>query len=87
MTRKLYYEDAYIKNFTAEVLSVTECEGGFDVVLDKTAFFPEEGGQSADTGKIGDADVFDAYEKDGVTTILTSIFTLEKLRTKSKPTR
>ena len=65
MTQKLYYIDQYIKEFDAEVLSVSRVEGGFEVVLDKTAFFPEEGGQTADTGLIGGARVLDVQEKDG----------------------
>ena len=66
MTEKLYYKDAYIKEFDADILSVRELsDGGFDVVLSSTAFFPEEGGQSADTGFIGGARVTHAYEKDG----------------------
>ena len=36
------------------------------MVLDKTAFFPEEGGQSSDTGCIGDSKVCHVYEQDGV---------------------
>ena len=66
MTDKLYYKDAYIKDFTAKILSVTDTEKGFDIVLDKTAFFPEEGGQSSDTGYIGDARVCYVYEADGI---------------------
>lgn len=71
MTEKLYYSDAYIKEFFAEVISCEPFENGFVTVLDKTAFFPEEGGQSADKGYIGDAFVKDAYEKDGVIYHLT----------------
>lgn len=66
MTRKLYYEDAYIRAFDAEVISCTECEGKYLIVLDSTAFFPEEGGQSADTGWLADVRVSDVYEEKGI---------------------
>ena len=72
MTEKLYYKDAYISEFIATVLSVTAVEGGIDIVLDKTAFFPEEGGQSSDTGYIGDAMVTQVYECDGVVHHITN---------------
>lgn len=65
-TKKLYYENAYITSFTANVVDFTSTESGYDVVLDETAFFPEEGGQSSDTGFIGDARVIHVYEKGGV---------------------
>jgi alanyl-tRNA synthetase len=73
MTRKLYYEDAYIKEFKATTVSIRPCDNGYDVILDKTAFFPEEGGQSSDRGSIGEARVLHAYEQDGVVHHLTDI--------------
>ena len=71
MTEKLYYKDAYIQEFNAEIISVNHSKEGFDIVLDKTAFFPEEGGQSSDTGYIGDARVLYVYESNGVVHHLT----------------
>lgn len=64
MTEKLYYVDAYIKEFDAEVVSITSHADGYDVVLTRTAFFPEEGGQSSDKGYIGNARVNAVYEED-----------------------
>mgnify|MGYP002513998904 CR=1 FL=1 len=65
MTEKLYYEDAYIKEFNARVLSCEENGKNFKIILDKTAFFPEGGGQKADIGSISDAVISDVQEIDG----------------------
>ena len=67
-TEKLFYNDSHLSKFTAMVL---ECEpyekkeGCYAVELDRTAFFPEGGGQYADTGKLKDAKVSDVREKIG----------------------
>ncbi len=66
MTEKLYYKDAYIKDFTATVLSVTKEGECYAAVLDRTAFFPEVGGQSADSGTISGIPVFDVQERGGI---------------------
>ena len=66
MTEKLYYINAYTKEFEATVTDSYSDGDRSVVILDRTAFFPEEGGQSADTGVIGDAKVTDAREKNGV---------------------
>ncbi len=64
MTEKLYYIDSYIKEFDATVLSCVKNGNTYEIILDKTAFFPEGGGQNADKGCIGDAPVFDVQEKE-----------------------
>ena len=52
--------------FEAIVISCEERECGYEVVLDRTAFFPEEGGQSSDTGSLGNASVSHVFEKEGI---------------------
>lgn len=52
MTEKIYYSDPHISEFTATIESCTPKDGKWLLVLDRTAFFPEEGGQGADTGFI-----------------------------------
>ena len=69
-TVKLYYENAFLQDFTAVVESCGAVKGGFAVALDRTAFYPEGGGQPADHGTLGDARVLDVHEKDGVVTHL-----------------
>ena len=71
MTEKLFYKDSYTKEFQAMVLSCTECKESYQAVLTRTAFFPEGGGQSADTGFFYTEDgreipVTDVQEKDGI---------------------
>ena len=69
-TVRLYYENAFTQDFTAVVESCGAVKGGFAVVLDRTAFYPEGGGQPADHGTLGDARVLDVHEKDGIVTHL-----------------
>ena len=83
MTERLYYTDSHLFNFTASVLECAPEEkrapgsdGRWKIVLDATAFFPEGGGQSADTGTLTQLEavedgaprcvrVLDAHEKNG----------------------
>jgi len=64
-TEELYYQDVHMTRFTGRVLSCSEGKqkGTFEVVLDRTAFFPEQGGQKADRGTLGGRAVLDAHIK------------------------
>ncbi len=65
---KLFYKDTHIIDFEATVLSCTadEKNKGYWIVLDKSAFFPEEGGQLADTGTLGGQSVLDVQIKEDI---------------------
>lgn len=52
MTEKLYEQDSMLKSCLATVLSCAEDKGGYAVVLDRTVFFPEGGGQLSDRGTL-----------------------------------
>ena len=73
MTEKLFYQDSHLAEFEAKVLSCMPVppdilpgrSGGYAAELDRTAFFPEGGGQYADTGVLGGVRVTDVQEKDG----------------------
>ncbi|MGM9592393.1 MAG: alanine--tRNA ligase-related protein [Oscillospiraceae bacterium] len=67
MTERLYYADSKMKRFTAAVTSCEAVKDGYAVTLDRTAFFPEGGGQAGDSGFIGQARVSDTQEKNGET--------------------
>lgn len=67
-TAKLYETGPYVQTFTATVLVCTPAGEQFAVQLDRTAFYPEGGGQPCDTGALGTALVTDVQEHGGVIT-------------------
>lgn len=67
-TDLLYYKNPYKNNFEATVLSVEKTSGKeslWDVILDKTFFYPEGGGQPSDSGTIAGIKVVHVLKKDG----------------------
>ncbi len=64
-TKKLYYVNSHLSQFFGRVLCCQPCDRGFEVILDQTAFYPEGGGQVADTGTLGTVRVLDVRERGG----------------------
>ena len=62
-TEKLYYLDSHLSEFDAVCLACAQAEGAWEVVLDRTAFYPLGGGQAADTGTLGEVHVLDTRER------------------------
>ena len=64
MTEKLYDKDSHIREFSATVLNCEKSGENYAVILGKTAFFPEGGGQESDRVNIGGAAVLDVQIAD-----------------------
>jgi len=63
LTKRLYYEDSYLKEFRAKVLKKIKIDNRPAVVLDETAFYPTSGGQPYDKGVIQDVPVVEVVEE------------------------
>src|SRR3974390_1786303 len=70
-TRRLYYDDAYLQNFEARVLSCEPIsplvtgsgpQAAWEILLDQSAFYPSSGGQPFDLGMIGEARILDVRD-------------------------
>jgi len=65
MTDRLYLSDPYLKSFRARVIGMRDLDGKPAAVLDRSAFYPEGGGQPGDRGTLGGARVLDTQERQG----------------------
>ena len=63
LTEKRYYIDCHQTAFTSQVVSCQTAEGGWEVVLAATCFYPEGGGQACDLGALGGARVLSVRER------------------------
>jgi alanyl-tRNA synthetase len=65
-SEKLYYLDPYLREFTAHILTKTALPAGqYAVTLDRTAFYPEGGGQPCDTGTLNETPVLHVQTRNG----------------------
>lgn len=72
MTERLYYHDAFLREFDAQVLACEPAGEHFEVRLDRTAFYATSGGQPCDTGRLGTSSVLDVREcEDGAVVHVT----------------
>ncbi|MEP7190424.1 MAG: alanyl-tRNA editing protein, partial [Roseiflexaceae bacterium] len=65
-TERLYFTDPYLTNFSARIVAREQREQHPAIALDQSAFYPQGGGQPADTGTLGGAVVLDVQVEDDV---------------------
>lgn len=65
-TERLYFEDAFLQEFTARIIGRETREGLPVVILDRTAFYPESGGQPYDLGTMNEVKVIRVEEENGL---------------------
>ena len=70
MTERLYYADAYARTFEAQVIDRVEVHGQPAVILDRSAFYPEGGGQPSDRGTLNDVAVLDVITREADDAVL-----------------
>ncbi len=63
-TERLYYADCYLREFEARVLRVEQAPRGYRVYLDRTAFYPESGGQPSDRGTLAGGELLDVVDQE-----------------------
>ncbi len=63
MTAKLFYDDIYSREFDAELLSQSEQNGQYHIILDRSLFYPSGGGQPCDLGTLNGVEVIDVHER------------------------
>lgn len=64
MTERLYYTDSYLQTFEADIVERLTHNGQPAVILTRSAFYPESGGQPSDRGTLNQAQVLDVIERD-----------------------
>ena len=64
MSERLYYADSYLRTFEAEVIEQVTFNAQPAVVLNRSAFYPEGGGQPSDRGTLNQTRVLDVIERE-----------------------
>jgi alanyl-tRNA synthetase len=70
MTERLYYSDSYLRTFEAQVIDRAEVNGRPAVILDRSAFYPEGGGQPSDRGTLNQVNVLDVITREADEAVL-----------------
>ena len=69
-TERLYYGDSFLRSFEAQIVDLREGSGRFQVILDRTAFYPTGGGQPNDRGTLNGVEVVDVFEQEDTSEVI-----------------